>query len=268
MNRKRLVVGLVVGSAFALVVACSSSSSPPPSETPDAQADVSTTPIDASGVVDATMMTSSDAADASACANPPDPVGYMHTWQPPNVQKGKCTAAQLDDLKNEYFGPSATPSSRMTFEMNNPDCAACVITNNTDSSQGAVTRYVGNGQVFNPNIAGCVALVDGDLSANGCGAKIQADKDCETVTCFAACGVHGSADIPAFNACVTVLQSGGTCAPYFEAGSSCFGSSASHNACTSGSYPTSADYFRFLADLFCGPASDGGDAGADADDSG
>src|SRR5262249_36154149 len=158
-----------------------------------------------------------DAADASACGTLEDPTGYTHTWQPPNVQKGKCSATQLDAFKTEYWGAGASAPSRTAFETNNPDCFACLISKATDPTRGALIHYAVHGDLFNGNVSGCVAIVDGDLSETGCGAQTQRDLECEEAACLPICVIQRSADVPAFDACFAAATKLPTCAPYFAA---------------------------------------------------
>jgi hypothetical protein len=136
-------------------------------------------------------------------------------------------------------------------------CRACLYTTEDESAYGALVIL--KNRFLRVNVAGCLALGDGNLSATGCGARWQAFQACGDEACMASC-----ADPAAFQECVR-LTGGGICRAYNDQ-STC-GDSAMYAPCLE--HATFEDFFRSMAKVFCSDGFPGrGDAGTGVGDAG
>lgn len=107
------------------------------------------------------------------------------------------------------------------------------------SSYGATIAWH-NGAALDANVGGCMALIDGDLGANGCGAKYEAWLSCQIAACsYCPLGTYSSCAVPA--------QSG-VCGAYASAAKQC-ASDPKYSTCTS--QPTFEAYFTTFGAMFC-----------------
>jgi hypothetical protein len=98
------------------------------------------------------------------------------------------------------------------------------------------------------NVAGCIALTNGDTSASSCGAKDWAEVLCRDAACN---GCYGKE----FPDC-TVAAARTVCAPYDQA-AAC----RRHPAYAACEFPTWKETFIALGAMFCSAGIDGGGAG-------
>jgi hypothetical protein len=136
----------------------------------------------------------------------------------------------------------------------NADCQACMFSTVDESSYGAIVILASGS--WTANVEGCIALVSGDLSATGCGAKDQANTQCRDDACITC------PNFDSFISCRTA------------AGASICSTYANNRACVNGpklaicnAYTTSKEYFVAMSQFFCstgvpdGGVSDGGVGG-------
>lgn len=189
--------------------------------------------------------------DGDDAPPPPDPAAqcvpnfatpFTPIWHPPHAPRpGACTKAQIT---NEYTTciSSSGSQSGCTALRNNPthkSCAECLNSRESDESYGAIIwRMDGS---WRTNTGGCVAILDRDMSAEGCGARVQSASACADAACdgclpfsnFVECRQKSSAA-----ACrVRYLDSICLLRPQFA-------------QCTD--YTTNEEYYRATAELFCG----------------
>jgi hypothetical protein len=128
----------------------------------------------------------------------------------------------------------------------NADCLACLFSIEEDSSYGPLI-LLANGSI-QTNIPGCMALIDGDASAMGCGAKYQAYYDCIEAACGSNC--------PTYDDYVTCSSTAriGVCAPLLQ--QAVCRRRPEYASCNA--YTTFEEYFFAIAKMFCSPGSDGG----------
>jgi hypothetical protein len=138
-------------------------------------------------------------ADGGSCGQEPIAAGdaacgpalaacWAPAWKPPNAPAaGVCTEAQVTDLLAKCWGDTFDPDCDV-FERDpaNAACLACIFSTEEDPRYGAVIHLAS--RRVRTNEAGCMALVDGDMSATGCGAKLQASQQCSEAAC-ARCAV-------------------------------------------------------------------------------
>jgi hypothetical protein len=126
-----------------------------------------------------------------------------------------------------------------------------LFTTEDESSSGALI-LLANGSASS-NISGCMAIVDGDTSENGCAVRYQAYEECLRAACL------GCQSFESFRSCETAAGRE-ACFPFWQAA----GCSAKpiYNVCRS--YSTFDEYFFAMAQVFCVSGPDAGttDAGA------
>ncbi len=174
---------------------------------------------------------------------------YTPSWVPPASPQSVCTPSQIQTLYDECVGPNRSAGACNAFEgvTANVTCTSCVETPLGSSAYGAtMTWNNANAQVA--NVAGCVALVDGDTSSTGCGAKYQAWDACVIDACdYCPPGT--------FTSCSTVARTT-TCGAY-EAAAQC-ANDPKYAICHQTTFES---YFTTFGAMFC--AAGASDAGTD-----
>jgi hypothetical protein len=138
----------------------------------------------------------------------------------------------------------------------NSACLGCMFGALGQANAGAL--LVLSGGQWIANRAGCVALVDGDASLTGCGARLQAADVCVYTACLAACTQPAAAD---FTAC---QKAAGNVACSGYVNRAACGQLPRYASCN---YSTFSEYYNAMTDLFCvsgqpGSMAQGGAAGA------
>ena len=128
------------------------------------------------------------------------------TWTPPRpINATACSDAQITGY---YAACLNGGSGCATFEgaTANKACVACINSNITDSAYGPLIAVPNN--VVYANIGGCIALVSGDVTATGCGAKAWMASECEDKACSDNCA---GATFNEYQTCTNAAAQG-TCA--------------------------------------------------------
>lgn len=175
-------------------------------------------PGDGSTVIDAAADVVTDSAvadtgtDAALVCAPGSVAGFSPTWKLPNaLHANKCTAQQVDDIMAACAGPSSTVSACDSAMAAAPTCSGCLVTAESATTYGAIITTM-NGDVWNLNVAGCIARTANDVTSTGCGAKVQASDQCQGKACDANCA---SAPINDYFTCESdAIGTGGGCASY------------------------------------------------------
>ncbi len=165
----------------------------------------------------------------------PQPVATLDVqWRPPHAPHMKvCTAQEASLLASCFFGNQGCDQTVSTV------CHNCAVSSAASSSTyGAIIVDESGAREAEPNVEGCVAIATGDVSANGCGARLRSKFGCESQAC-STCGANDSAQ------CVRAAGTG-VCAAYSQAATSCMGSLAQ---CIKGTTP--AAVALNLIQLFC-----------------
>ena len=154
------------------------------------------------------------------CAPPgPPPTCYVATpftapvWAPPTpLGQPACSPAQI----SAYLTCIASPTGCSSFEMDpmNGNCLTCIETDMTASMFGPV--ITSGGTPVAANFGGCVANLDGDPSAGGCGNQIAtfnacAFQECDTCSDFANAAMGGPTQ-----QCEATAFNMGVCSPFNE----------------------------------------------------
>ena len=184
--------------------------------------------------------TPGDGPDAGGRCTPHLVATWKPRWKPPRTQRGACTERQIDLEYESCDGPRATSSACRSFREDaaNEACLACLLSDEDDPSYGPIIE---GGGLWKTNTSGCIALLDGDVSADGCGAKVQAASECYDAACA------GCMPAESFLACRQRAPET-VCRPYYL-DSICLWRPA-YASCTE--YSTNEEYFRSAARRFCG----------------
>lgn len=117
---------------------------------------------------------------------PPTPLdmsGFTPTWVAPTaLGQQRCSAEQVDAIMHCQLEPDANvvACQAITADKPNKDCATCLFSESTAARFGPVIS--GNG-VLSLNLAGCIALLEPNVTNTGCGAKRQALDECTERAC-------------------------------------------------------------------------------------
>lgn len=186
-------------------------------------------------VVDAAL----DASDAGSGCVPALSDAYVPTWTPPNPPRAACTSSQIQMLYDDCIGPTSGGSLCNTFlsQYSNATCDACMETPIASSTYGTTIEWHSGGSL-DINGGGCVALIDGDFTANGCGAKYEAWLSCQIAACsYCPPGTYETCAVPAQST---------TCAAY-QAAAQCT-QDPKYSLCFQGSFET---LFTTVGAIFC-----------------
>lgn len=243
--------------AFALVsVAACSASDPAPA--------VATGVSSGDGGADVAVRPRRDASaenDAGGTCSPQPVEPSSLGWKPPNaVRPGACEEAQIGGWYDACWGDSWSQATCDTFEKDavNRACLDCLFYAPNAATRGAAEV----GAYLRLNVAGCIAIVSGDASATGCGAKLQAETDCPRQACEPVCPLDTARDYDRYEACEDAAYDG-LCASYVDAEGGCADLPA-YRTCRGASYLDFRSAFIGISSVFCGGSAL--DAGADAGD--
>ena len=199
-----------------------------------------------------------------------DPSTFTPTWKPPtSFHQGKCTDAQIATFVDCLNGkPDAATCKTFFNDAANKSCLQCADTPSTAATYGPLVLGTVTIEV---NVAGCIALATGDVTATGCGAKVLALSQCELAACEPNCPVSSSdtgAEFMALLACQ--MKSDAAECKKFADDAACATSVEGDGGVAAACAPngaTFADNAIPMIKLFCGGAIT--DAGAaDAGDGG
>jgi hypothetical protein len=152
-------------------------------ETTSAESDT-TTPHAAdtttdSGSDDASSSTTGDIAPPGPCDPLPSVEPWTGPWQPPHaLHLGVCSAREAAAIASCFVDAQNcdVPVSAA--------CHGCAVSG-AESAEAGPLRSELQGQPGGLNVPGCVAQLDGDPSADGCGPKLQAYLVCVDEACAA-----------------------------------------------------------------------------------
>lgn len=191
-----------------------------------------------------------DEANTTLECTPADVDDFVPTWRAPHPpQPGACSTVEIDRLFDKWL--SGTLASRKQFELEHATCFACAISSIHDMQQGPVVRDPAHRQ-SETNIAACVAAIDGDYSANGCAAKVQAVEDCRRAACDTNCPVVDATidtDVAAWNFCRNEALD--TCADWLFSAEACL-EPARYEICMPFQFAHYDEWVRATVVLLCG----------------
>jgi hypothetical protein len=236
---------MLITLAPAVLDACSSDLHGAPADAGGFEAAVD----DDAGSFDSAGIDAADASDSDlpkedggACT-PKLLDGWKPIWSPPNAPTlHACTATQIEREWTVCFDPRTSVAAACdAFERDpaNGDCLRCLLSYEEESTHGAIILLRNNS--WETNTGGCIALVDGDTSEGGCGARDDALRTCVDEACIDECATYDS-----FSQCATVAAKG-VCRPYAN-GAVCWRRPV-YAICTA--YSTSREYFLAYGGLFC-----------------
>jgi hypothetical protein len=243
--------------------------------TGDASApDDATSAVDASQVEDAAVPPDAGrGADAAPEAAAPavctphavsEPFGpaWIAPWP---FHSGACKAGEADLVITACYSPTANSATCQNTSGAHGACSLCVKSNVVGVPRAAIVAYSALGRDVG-NAGGCVARLTGDVSATGCGAKVDAAWMC---THLAACDGCLPATTPAARAALEACASAAAktvCATHTAAAETCLAAAADGGvvdaggdggatlaSCSQGPSELEFDYFERLGQLFCEP---------------
>lgn len=189
----------------------------------------------------------------STAANPscsPRPIdGGFSSFTPPNAPRSVCTPAQIAAYYAACWAEGWTDATCDPFNGDpaNSPCINCLYSDANAKSWGAVVPFQGSTLT---NIAGCIALQDGNTSSTGCAATYEAFQECEWTMC-------ASCNSGSFDQCYNMAEFG-VCATY--AGAALCAQATEYRGCF---FTDFESYFRGIGQLFCAAqpidAGNGGD---------
>lgn len=227
-------------------------------------------PTDTDATADVQRKEASAIEDTGAVVcSPALPAGYAPgSFVPPVTTNTACTSTQIQAYYDDCYAATATSATCTPFvgDAVNTTCLSCMETPASASKYGAILA-LDNGTAL-ANISGCMAIVDGDLSDNGCGAKVQAAALCNDAACDTNCPIDSSSQATltssfnAYNTCEKQAAGGaGLCAPEAAAAATCQNDSR-YAACKASSFE---GYLVQIGNLLCA-SGNVADAGIDASD--
>jgi hypothetical protein len=113
---------------------------------------------------------------------------FSPAWRPPHAKSSACTAAQIDGFYDHCLAATASTLTCAYFVSrteSDANCSACILSKSTDPEWGPLVDF-GDYRI-ELNSGGCLALADGDLTENGCGAKLSARDRCTFEACVRNC---------------------------------------------------------------------------------
>lgn len=232
----------------------------------DETIDATPAPDGGAASADATSPTNDAATpgDAGNTCKPGEITGFTPTWKEPvGLHLGKCSPTQIATLATCVWpNPQRNEATCNAFfaDTNNAACIACGRTPTTEPKLGAV---VSNGASVQVNYPGCIAAVTNDVTATGCGAKVQAKELCLDFACVNACPTPAG-DNAAFQALLKCQDDAAktVCKTYADA-AACADPFLQPGGAATVCAPTVTDFgdrVEHYLDLFCGST---GDAGTD-----
>ncbi|MEO6421074.1 MAG: hypothetical protein ABIP39_16800 [Polyangiaceae bacterium] len=194
-----------------------------------------------------------DSPATGVCA-PGDVSGLTATFHPPTAfHQGACTPTQVSAFIDCLSGlPDANTCKTFVSNAANKTCIACAATPSTAASYGPLVEGT---VTINVNVAGCIARTTNDLTATGCGAKIEANTECQQLACETNCPVSATDTGAEFNALLKCQDDSETsvCASYATAAGCADGLIEAGTAaqCANGG-STFSDNANAMVTLFCG----------------
>jgi len=163
---------------------------------------------------------------------------------PPSPPAAACSAGELSSFWSACLEQGLGSSACAAFAASDATCAACLVSQSTDATWGPVVKTP---QATKLNVAGCMALVQGDASETSCAQRASDEIGCEAYACDGVCPVTPDAGESAYEACVQGAAAGG-CHAYLDA--ECDAADAGVSACIATAEQESK--FVALAAIFCG----------------
>jgi len=142
--------------------------------------------------------------DAGGACEPHDVPDFQPAWIPPkHFYQGLCTAEQILKLA-ECTAVGSTPSCKaFAADPANRICYGCALTGPTADHLGAMVDY--RDWLIEPNYADCIANAEGDFTADGCGAMVEARHQCTLQAC-AACNADTKEDAVITEKCMDLAM--------------------------------------------------------------
>ncbi len=167
---------------------------------------------DASDAAKADAHVEASAPKAPHCPDvPEDESAYQHeTIKPARPYSASCGAGLVSYFYAQCLGPYATQSSCNTFQSSWAACAACLMSDSTDSAWGPIVSFPNYAET---NMAGCVELHTANPAPSGsCADVLYQEEQCVRDACVGLCPLspNDSVELDNFVQCETNATAG-TC---------------------------------------------------------
>ena len=212
----RLIQAITMAGASALVVAMSYGCS----STTTVVVEDSGTPTPEGGSKPDTSTGNKDSGDQNQDSAPPpscapvDVSSFMAPAYVPAKHANVCTVSAIMTYDADCNTPPGTGCS--AFEAANKTCVACLLSQDSDPSYGAIVNHQAQG-IESDNVAGCIEL-EGNKA---CATAYQALGACEAAACPpSVCPVTDQTSLTAYEGCAKAADSGG-CKSFATAANSC-----------------------------------------------
>ncbi len=181
---------------------------------------------------------------------------FFSGWSPPvGAFTRQCSPMEIDQFVL-LVTHSGLQGLQQFFSLSaGTPCGACLGSPAPLTQSGTSPFVARTNGVLDPNVGGCVALLQDRFDAQSCGAAVQGRDDCLALQC-ASCGpVVINADLIVYDKCLAQAAQQVECASYV-ASAGCLDQDPVAANCRSSAWASTADWVRFLAELFCGAPGD------------
>lgn len=176
-------------------------------------------------------------------------VQYAH-HAPHAKSIGACTETQVNTFYDAYMTVSSTQTSRITWDVQNPTCKTCMISDWESPAPSAPVVQTADGH-FLPNSSACMELSAPTTPFVECGRNVWQFEQCVQEVC----GGDSTESQGSFLACRQgLITNTGYCgqAYYGVNAAILFSAASTRTACMSNMNTTKADFTR-MALVSCGP---------------
>jgi hypothetical protein len=181
---------------------------------------------------------------------------WVPSWKAPRSPASPCTMEQIQAIYDicDYGSPNYDDAACRDYgaDRRNTACLLCIYSVEGDPNSGPII-LMSDGSVWS-NVGGCIALVDGDMTAGSCGAKVSAAAQCRDAACMS-CVANEYVDC-------TVAAVRTVCSAYSQV--AVCSRQPAYAVCY---HPTWIESFYALSAMFCSAGIDAGstsDSGAEA----
>ena len=152
--------------------------------------------------------------DAGGACSPGDVSAFKPVWKAPSTfYEDVCTTDQAATIAGCIASGPTSACKTFFADPTNAACLRCAYTDTSSTKLGAVIAY--KDELIDVNYADCFANAEGDLTADGCGAAIQARQFCTLAAC-ARCNTTTSAGVVAAQGCAIAAEEAPGCKDYTD----------------------------------------------------
>jgi len=183
MSTRILSSALFLSSSLALFIAvgCTNSEESRFDDKEKPTDDAGTTPPTPLPLDPPPLVTDGGGPVQPACG-PADLSGYTHTFKAPRAPGNVCSAELIGAFYKACLAQAPSGNACQAFLGANPECGACLGTDEASAEQGAVT-FFGARTYYGVNTAGCISIKQKASGADSCAAAFDAATSCPRDAC-------------------------------------------------------------------------------------